>query len=160
MGLVSASKVFPGLTIAGQKKFLTKRYITNIAAACGLTTVATIFSGGGEALPSLAAKAGVAAAVALFSALLSANVSFQFYQMPTYVAKLYQDHKEVCISWLDGIGFLFSAPVFAATAKIVPNYGWGATWAMLTVLFAGAWTLMMNSLTPVLEKQKETPAAA
>jgi len=61
---------------------------------------------------------------------------------------------------LDGVGFFLSAPVFAATAKIVPNYGWSSAWAMLTVLFAGGWALMMHALPPVLVKEKESTVAA
>lgn len=144
------------MSLDNQMKFLKKRYVVNVAATFGLATVAGIFRGGGASLPRLAAKGGVAAAVALFSGLLSANIAHQFYQLPTMVSKSFEKHKEVCISWLDGFGFLLSAPVFAATAKIVPKYGWSTAWAMLTVLFAGGWALMLHALPPILAKEKES----
>ena len=91
---------------------------------------------------------------------MSFHVSYQFFQFPTMVAKSFADHKEVCLSWMDGIGYLFAAPVFAATGRIVPSYGWFPAWGMLSVLFACAGMLMMHALPPILAKEKELTKAA
>lgn len=159
-GLISASRTFPSLSIDGQTKMLRTRYGLSVGGALGLTGIAAVTSGGGTGMSSVTAspvtQVAISAALALFSGFMSANISYQFFQFPTMIAKSFGDHKEVCISWLDGMGFLFSAPVFAATGRIVPSYGWVPAWGMLSALFACAWTLMMHALPPVLAKEKET----
>lgn len=137
---------------------LRRRYLVSVGGALGLAGIAALTSGMSSATP--VTQAGIAAALALSSGFMSASISYQYFQFPTMIAKSFGDHKEVCISWVDGVAFLFAAPVFAATGRIVPSYGWVPAWGMLSVLFAGAWTVMMHALPPVLAKEKETTTIA
>ena len=115
----------------------------------------------GSGVGSVTTKWSVATVIGILSALLSANTAFQFYQFPAMMAKSFDDeHKEVCISWLDGFGFLFSSPVWAATAAIVPTYGWASTWGLLSLLFAVGWSIMLKALPPVLAKEKQSTLVA
>ena len=168
-GLISASKTFPNLSLDGQTKMLRKRYIFNVVGTLGLAVIAAAAVGTDH--PSslstfplsssvTTTTIGISVALAFCSGFMSFHVSYQFFQFPTMVAKSFADHKEVCLSWMDGIGYLFAAPVFAATGRIVPSYGWFPAWGMLSVLFACAGMLMMHALPPILAKEKELTKAA
>jgi MFS family permease len=154
-GLVTGSKQFAGLAHCqtSQRRFLAKRYVLNVAATLGLTALAA--TGG-----TLGNKIVLAAAVALLSGTLASNIAFQYFQFPSMIAKLFGEHKAVCISFLDGFGFLLSAPIFAATAKLVPSLGWSSTWGLLAVLFGAAGALMLYAIAPVLEADKLATAEA
>jgi hypothetical protein len=147
IGLVTGSKKFAALqgNPDGQKQFLAKRYRKSFAATLGLSLVAS-------PLGSTFFKNNVvtAAMVALLSGTMIANVAFQYYQFPAMIAKEFGKHKAVCISFLDGFGFLLSAPIFATCSKLVPSSGWSSAWAMLAVLFGLAGALMVKSIGPVL----------
>ena len=166
-GLISASKTFPNLSIDGQTKMLRKRYMFNVVGTLGLAAIAaavardhTTSAFPSSSSSSIAKTIGISGALALFSGFMSFNVAYQFFQFPTMVAKSFTDHKEVCLSWMDGIGYLFAAPVFALTAEIVPNYGWLPAWGMLSGLFACAGILMMHAVPPILAKEKELTKVA
>lgn len=160
-GLVSASKTFPTLDVKEQEAMLQTRYMGNLLGAVGLTGVAAfvttspfLLSQTARSLPMV--QAGIASALAIFSGIFSANVSFQFYQFPTMIAKSFgQQHREVCISWMDAIGFLLAAPVFASIGQIVPTLGWVPAWSGLSILFGFAWILMLRTLPPILAKEKQ-----
>jgi len=146
-GLVTGSKKFSALqgNPEGQKQFLAKRYWKSFAATLGLTLVASPF---GSSL--FKNNILTAAIVALLSGTMIANVAFQYYQFPALIAKEFGKHKAVCISFLDGFGFLLSAPIFATCSKLVPSSGWSSAWGMLAVLFGLAGALMVKSIGPVL----------
>lgn len=147
-GLVTGSKKFSALQgkPEEQKKFLAKRYRKSFAATLGLGLVAS-FGG------FLQSNILTAAVVALLSGTMIANVAFQYYQFPALIAKEFGQHKAVCISFLDGFGFLLSAPIFATCSKLVPTSGWSSAWVMLAALFGAAGVLMVKSIGPVLEAE-------
>ena len=136
----------------------------NVGASLGLTLLSYFYdsgdvgSVGGDLVDTLFLnRIGLAALVAILSGCMSFNVAYQFFQFPTMIAKSFDSsHRVVCISWLDGFGFLCSAPIWAATAHIVPQYGWSTAWALWTVLVAGAWTLSLRALPPILIMEKES----
>lgn len=152
-GLVTGSKTFSSLSHDTnlQKRFLAKRYRWSVAATLGLTAMAA--TGGGIFKGS---KVATVAVVAMLSGIMAANVAFQYFQFPSMIAKEYGKHKAVCISFLDGFGFLLSVPIFAATAEMVPRLGWSSTWGMLAVLFAAASALMLHAIDPVLAAEKSS----
>ena len=152
-GLVTGSKKFSALqgNPEAQKSFLAKRYKKSFAATLGLTFVASRF---GASL--LSNNILAAAVVAILSGTMIANVAFQYYQFPAMIATKFGKHKAVCISFLDGFGFLLSAPIFATCSKLVPAAGWSSAWGMLAVLFGLAGALMVKSIGPVLESEPAT----
>lgn len=147
-GLVTGSKKFSALSGKPelQKQFLARRYRKSFAATLGLGLVAT----GSSFLQNNILKAAI---VALLSGTMIANVAFQYYQFPAMIAKEFGKHKAVCISFLDGFGFLLSAPIFATCSKLVPTTGWSSAWGMLAILFGLAGALMVKSIGPVLEAE-------
>jgi hypothetical protein len=148
-GLVTGSKQFSSLDASAKGKFLAKRYKRSFAATLGLALVAfRPFENG----------LLTAAAVALLSGTMIANVAFQYYQFPAMIGKEFAEHKAVCISFLDGFGFLLSAPIFATCSKLVPAAGWSSVWTMLALLFGGAGALMVSSIGPVLTKAEPSKA--
>lgn len=157
-GLVTGSKKFSALQGSpdAQKQFLARRYRKSFAATLGLALAASPIGSSllqGRSLLS-------AAVIALLSGTMIANVAFQYYQFPAMIAKEFGRHKAVCISFLDGFGFLLSAPIFATCSKLVPTRGWSSAWAMLAVLFGLAGALMVKSITPVLESDNTAKQAA
>ena len=101
------------------------------------------------------------ALVAILSGIMASNVAFQYFQFPAKIAKSkFGKHQPVVISFLDGFGFLFSAPIFALCGRLVPTWGWTSVWAMLAGLFGSAALLMMRAIGPVLEAEKEMEEAA
>jgi len=100
----------------------------------------------------------LAVLVALASGMMASSLSFQFYQIPPMVASLFGENKAVCLSFLDGIGFLLVAPIWATMGGVVTNpsfgaHGWSVAWGLLAGLFGMGGVLMLKGLHPVLEKQ-------
>jgi len=140
------------------------RYTLNVGSALGLAGIASLVAqkyrsplpvGSSPTSSVTSTQWAISIALALCSGFMSANISYQYFQFPTMTSKVFGEHKEVCISWLDGIAFLLAAPVFAVTGKMVGRYGWVHTWGMLAAFFAAGWTLTMWAIPPVLAKQHE-----
>lgn len=149
-GLITASKKTAKLQGPKEwERFLRKRYITSIAASFGLTTLAYL------GLDRISNPHVMAALLVGLSGTMSSNIAYQFYQMPVLIADRYAGHDAVCISFLDGFGFLFSAPLFASLGVIVPEFGWPVGWGMLSSLFAIAGLVMMKSIVPILNMKSD-----
>jgi MFS family permease len=143
-GLVSASKRLVQLpTLQAKTTFFSRRYIRSISATLGLTGLAYF----GSALP----KTVAAVAVALLSFTMASNVAFQCYQFPAMIAQKFGDHQAVCISFLDGFGYLLSVPLYAVLGQLVPKFGWASGWLMLSILFALGGIMMMKAIPPILD---------
>lgn len=101
----------------------------------------------------------LAATLAVITAVLSSNLSFQFFQIPAMVATTFFDrNKALCLSLFDAMGFFVSAQVWAATGKIVNSegqHGWSLSWLMLAAMFAAGGKTMMSILPSVLHKQQQ-----
>lgn len=147
-GLVTGNRIFSTQTsVTAQKRFLTRRYATSVVATLGLMATAQY----GPAL--ISSRVLLTAVIGLLSGCMASNVAFQYFQFPAMIAKSqFADHKAIVISFLDGFGFLLSAPIFAAAGRIVPALGWSSAWGMLAALFAAGAVLMLASIRPVLEK--------
>ena len=148
-GLMTGSATYTHLQEVGQKKaFFRNRYVGNVVSALALMALA--HSG-----PTMIANPIVLASlVFFFSAMMASTVAFHFFQLPAMIAQRYPDHKPVCLSFLDGFGYLLSIPVFSVLGTVVPNFGWEAGWGLLAVLFAIAGTVMVGYLGPVLDSAK------
>jgi hypothetical protein len=166
-GLMTGSRKFTQLeatasaggqnVVEAKRRFLAKRYLFSFLATMALTATAHF----GPAL--IASKLVLTGLVSLLSGVMAANIAFQYFQFPAMIAKAkFGNHKPVVISFLDGFGFLLSAPIFAAVGRIVPSSGWSSAWGMLAVLFGSASLLMLASIGPVLratdEPEKEAMA--
>ena len=148
-GLVVNSQHFTELqSPQARKRFLSLLYLVAVLATAGLAVVA---SGDVHAwLP----HNGIlrTSLIFFFSGAMASTMAFQFYQLPPMIAQsLFGQDKAVCISLLDGCGFLFSAPIFAATSHFIPNYGWASAWIMFALLFGVTGAIMVQSLGPVLQ---------
>lgn len=98
----------------------------------------------------------IAAMIALASGIMASSIGFQFFQIPNLVANIaFHDHKAVVISFSDGVGFFFAAPMWAAIGRIVsmPHLGWTVAWAILAAIYALGGVLMVKALPPVLMKE-------
>jgi MFS family permease len=165
-GLISGAKKYAKCaTLQDKRNFLKKRYMTCIAATLGLVGLSQFGVG---LLPN---RWAMTAALALVSGVMASNISFQYFQFPGMIAQAYGEHKAVVISFLDGFGFLLSAPIFATIGKVVPTLGWSSGWAMLASMFGAGAILMMTCIDPILklsktsaeealEKQKRTESPA
>jgi len=152
-GLISGAQKFSKCSDLSQKRnFLKKRYLLTVAATFGLTALSKVGAAG-----MIANRYAMSTLVALVSFVVARNISFQYFQFPAMIAQNYGDHKAVVISFLDGFGFLLSAPIFATISKVVPRMGWGSGWTMLATLFGAAALLMMHAIDPILNLTK-TPA--
>ncbi|CAB9525224.1 expressed unknown protein [Seminavis robusta] len=151
-GLISGAKKYAKCaTLEDKRNFLKKRYVACISATLGLVALSQVGAG---LLPN---RWAMTAALALVSGIMASNISFQYFQFPAMIAQRYGDHKPVVISFLDGFGFLLSAPIFAAISKIVPSMGWSSGWGLLATLFGSAAVLMLTCINPILNLSK-TPA--
>jgi hypothetical protein len=98
----------------------------------------------------------IASVIALASGVMASSMGFQFFQIPNIVANTsFREHKAVCISFSDGVGFFMAAPLWAAIGRIVsiPSLGWSAAWAILAAIYAMGGVLMLKALPPVLMKE-------
>lgn len=151
-GLVTGAKKFSKCAnLQDKRNFLKKRYVTTVSATLGLVALARL--GNGLNLNRWA----MTAAISLVSFVMSSNISFQYFQFPAMISQRFGDHKAVVISFLDGFGFLLSAPIFATIAQVVPASGWGSGWTMLASLFGAAACLMLSAINPILNLAR-TPA--
>ena len=98
----------------------------------------------------------MALAIAFLSASFASSVSFQYFQIPNLVSStVFREHKAVCLSFLDGLGFVLTAPVWAMNNRMVQHYGWARAWTFLALLFGLGAKLMMTALQPVLYKHEQ-----
>lgn len=167
-GLVQGSNAYTTLHSKDQKmRFLRHRYMGHVVCALGLAVLSyygPVFIAQESATAStesavVLSELLVAAGVFLLTAAMASTIAFQYFQLPAMIAQVYGggSNKAVCISWLDGIGYLFSIPTFRALGVwVVPSYGWPAGWAMLSILFGLAATVMLScsSIGSVLDASK------
>lgn len=145
-GLVTGNHKLSQHTHISQKKTLfQRRYMKATAAAVGLTLAAHY------GRPGMI----MTGAIALLSSIMASSLAFQYFQFPSMIARMFGHHKAVCISFIDGFGFLLSAPVFASIGRLVPTMGWSSAWMLMAGLFAVGGTIMMRNIPHVLEPQVE-----
>ena len=155
-GLVRSSS-FPKLTtVEAKRNSVLRLYVTAIASAIALALVST--STIRQYLPTGHAMAAI---IALISGTMAASLAFPYYQIPAMVAStMFGENKSVCLSFLDGLGYLLVAPTWATTSKIVKSHGWTAAWSLLALIFAMSGIIMVKVLPPVLEEQERQAIAS
>ena len=151
-GLISGSKKYATLENLGQKiSFLRNRYLGNFASALALALLSYYGPIYASYDAAILRKIVVASGVFVLSTAMASSVAFQFFQLPAMIAQEYRDNKAVCISWLEGIGYLFSIPTYRFLVYIVPQHGWPIGWVMLTTIFALGGAVMLGSIGPILD---------
>ena len=151
-GLISGSKKYATLDNLKQKlSFLRNRYFGNIASALALALLSYYGPIYASYDATILTKLVVASGVFVLSAAMASSVAFQFLQLPAMIAQEYRDNKAVCISWLEGIGYLFSIPIYRFLVYIVPGHGWPIGWGMLAAIFALGGAIMLRSIGPILD---------
>lgn len=154
-GLIVGSKRYTTLETVGQKiRFLRNRYIGNIASLLGLALLSyygPIYISNNDNGATIFRSLVVALGVFVLSATMASCIAFQYFQLPAMIAQDYIDNKAVCISWLEGIGFLFSIPTYRFLVFVVPRHGWPLGWGMLSVMFALGGVMMLISIGPTLD---------
>ena len=183
-GLITGAKKFAKCEDLAQKRgFLKKRYLTSVAATLGLTVLAHLGATGvivNRAVISalVALMSGVMASNIAFqyfqfpamiaqkygdhkAVVIRYDILFPFLYAILLLCPPSNMRLTIFLffwfSFLDGFGFLMSAPIFATMGKIVPTLGWSSGWTVLATLFGSAALLMLTAINPVLNLTK-TPA--
>ena len=106
----------------------------------------------------------LAGIISFCACLVSSSVSFQFYQLPSIVARtLFSDSAAVSTSMIDAVGLFLTAQVLAANRLVLGRFGWSAAWGFLAVLFGLGGKLMLQVIPSILHqaagnKQEELSA--
>ena len=163
-GLLSGSKQYTTLETKDEKmSFLQYRYMSHVLCGLGLAGVSYygpifIAQESSTNTMQILSEVLVAMGVVILSAAMASTIAFQYFQLPAMIAQTYGgDNKAVCISWLDGIGYMFSIPTFRALGVfVVPRFGWPAGWLMLSCLFfVGAIVMLcFSSIGSILDTSK------
>ena len=154
---LATSRDFPDRTAQGKKSMLEQRYWTAVISALLLAVCARV---GGwfqhhhlhHYFPML-----VAMAIAVASGAMASSLSFQFYQIPNMVASVYGENQAVCLSLIDGVGYIIVAPVWSLVGRIVAMddvLGWTAAWILLAVLIGTGGVVTGLSLPIIWERQE------
>jgi Major Facilitator Superfamily len=145
-GLVTGSETYTHLhTVPDKRRFFRNRYLGNVLALCGMAGMAYVVQTYLDANPY-----AMAGAVFFFSSAMASTMSFEFFQMPIIIAQKYESEKAVCISFLDGFGFLFSIPVFSALGVVVPKYGWSVAWLLVAAMSLIGGIVFVHNIGPIL----------
>lgn len=149
-GLLSG-KVFHSLkSVQAKTAMWRRRYISAFFSAVTLAMIAQL-----SLSPVMAALA-----VSLASATMASSVSFQFYQCPAMVSGGFLQDKAVCLSFIDGLGFLVAVPVWALTGRIVRTLGWSAAWSLMATMIGIGGVLMNQALPSILQQMEKGAAVA
>ena len=148
-GLVSGQAKFQSFLATdtlGKRNFFIKRYIQMVASALGLAVCASFkYLATGIWMRRLMATGILACSMSM-----AMSISFQFYQFPSALASSqFKDNRSVCLSTLDSMGFLFSAPIWAMVGRMVssmPTTGWMGAWTFLAMWFGLGGIVAMNTV--------------
>jgi len=136
-----------------KKNFLRNRYTCNILSALILSLCAN------KTVASLLGVAPLVATVMIACFTMASSISFQFYQLPAAFSKLAGVNQAVCISCLDAIGLLLSAPIWTVTGRIITygnrTNGWSLAWISLAMWFSFGSVLMMGATPSFLEWKRD-----
>jgi Major Facilitator Superfamily len=145
-GLVTGSETYTHLhTVPDKRRFFRNRYLGNVLAICGMAGMAYLVQRFPDANPY-----AITTTVFFFSSAMASTMSFEFFQMPIIIAQKYESEKAVCISFLDGFGFLFSIPVFSALGVVVPKYGWSVAWLSVAAMSLIGGIVFVQNIGPIL----------
>lgn len=152
-GLISGNKFNTLDTVQAKTKMWRARYLNAVAAAIVLALSANKGIINILQIPSIAAII-----IGLASAIMASSVSFQFYHCPAIVSNEFSRNKAICVSFIDGLGCIVTAPVFAVLSKVVSHpslgtHGWSVAWAMVAFMLAIGGTLMTSIIPSVFERE-------
>lgn len=156
-GLVTGRKFDSMQSVAEKRRFLNKRYENAVLSALALSVCAN-----GQVASALGTVA-VTLLVSLASFMMASSMSFQFYQLTPLVSKTFGKNIAICISFLDGVGFFVSAPIWAAVSHVIGNnntHGWSVAWIMLAGWFGVGGVLMSNALPSFIKDQGSSSTSA
>eukprot|EP00814_Leptocylindrus_danicus_P003954 CAMPEP_0116009046 /NCGR_PEP_ID=MMETSP0321-20121206/3210_1 /TAXON_ID=163516 /ORGANISM="Leptocylindrus danicus var. danicus, Strain B650" /LENGTH=496 /DNA_ID=CAMNT_0003477955 /DNA_START=1080 /DNA_END=2570 /DNA_ORIENTATION=+ len=87
---------------------------------------------------------------AVSSGVLASSIAWPFYQLPAMFSMAFGANKAVFLSFVDGMGFLWSSPVWAAAGWLVQNNvlgcGWAVAWGCLAVLLGVGGVLSFKAI--------------
>jgi hypothetical protein len=147
-GVMKSQSFFQLPTLALKNKQLTRWYGKAMVALAGLVVV------GSEPIRAVLNPHLLAAWVVLCSGVFASSVAFQFYQIPGMVSTVaFSANKAICLSFLEGLAFFMTAPMWAVSSRIVTHMGWSASWAFVALAFGLGASLMMHTLQPILGQQ-------
>jgi len=112
-------------------------------AALSAVGLAALGTGVGGIPSAILATAG--------SALLASCVAFQYFQIPSLVARTaFSRHSSVSLSLMDAVAFFVTAQAMAAHKFVLNRFGWSASWMFLAGVVGVGGTLMGQAMTKVL----------
>jgi hypothetical protein len=134
-------------TVPEKVVMLQRNYRTAFLATIGLALCG--LQGLTMGIPSIV----LAGIISLCACLVASSVSFQFYQLPSIVARtLFSESATVSLSMLDAVGFFVTAQVLAANRLVLGRFGWSAAWGFLAVLFGLGGKLMLQVMPSILQQ--------
>ena len=149
-GLISSKEMQSFKNAKVKEKFLGLRYKKALIASLFLICC------GHKSLSTFVGNFMTALLIALASSTIAANVSYQFYTIPALVAKQFGANRAVCLSFLDAVAFLISAPVWIIFGKVISwqkigSHGWSAAWGVFAAMLFTGGCLWSNIAPSVLE---------
>ena len=144
-------------TIVDKKRFIANRY--KMAVYFNLCLALCAHKHLVENLSSIS----LTVIISLASGMVAASISYQLYQFPALFGNSFGKDKAICISFMDGIGFLIGSPIWSVMSSIASNedlnpHGWMLAWIMITAWLVLGGVLMMKALPTVMQWKKEKDA--
>jgi hypothetical protein len=140
-------RTFSRLDVPDKVVMLQRNYRTAFLAMIGLSLCG--LKGLTLGIPSMV----LAGIISFCACLVASSVSFQFYQLPSIVARtLFSDSAAVSLSMLDSVGFFVTALVLAANRLVLGRFGWSGAWAFLALLFGLGGKLMLQVIPSILQQ--------
>ena len=127
VGILKAPAFFRLESVSLQRHRLQRWYLQAGLSLLGLAAVATSW------IQSILSPVTLAASVVLLSFGFAASMSIPFFQLPQLVSQSrpFDESQAICLAFMDGVGFVLTAPLWAASSRILSGNGntWSLTWS-------------------------------
>lgn len=146
-GVVNGKSFYALESVQEKEAQLKSWYLRAVSCMLGLAFLA------GKNIRSSIPPPVMAALVVWCSGNLASSSAFQFFQIPNMVSSVaFSENKALCLSFLDGVGFFLTAPLWTLGSQVATSLGWSAAWGSLAVVVGFGGALMVKSMKPVLVK--------
>ena len=130
---------------ARKREYLKERYVRSVCSTMMLGLLAALYYSTISCNPMLLTLFAAAS-----SGVLASSIAWPFYQLPSIFSFAFGNNKAVFLSFVDGMGFLLSSPVWAAAGWMVQRNlfgcGWAIAWGCLAVLLGMGGVLSMKAV--------------
>jgi len=149
LGLISGRKIDLLESPRERRLFTSRRYHRATLSAIGLALCAN------QNIGTFIGSTAHIIAITLLSGMMAYSVAFQYYLFPPAFAKIYDDDKAVCISFMDGMACLVATPIWSMVSMLVASsrvgsHGWSVAWLVIASFFGIGGNVMMRTLSSVI----------